>query len=166
METQRVEQGSVALERSSSEHRMIVTRSTSIQRISYRLLARFANRNDQVKQCTPVRLNSLKTMSLPPSSVGQLGADGPTLPDGNIERGERRDSEMLEADDWADTFVDSTPKFDPSTYNKRELAHRLAHPFVLLFIASLADGKIMTGVHYSSFHSEYCGYWHSAGVAK
>ena len=40
-----------------------------------------------------------------------------------VERGERRDSEM--GDDWADTFVDSTPKFDPSTYNKRELAHRL-----------------------------------------
>jgi hypothetical protein len=39
-----------------------------------------------------------------------------------VERGERRDSEM--GDDWADTFVDSTPKFDPSTYNKRELAHR------------------------------------------
>lgn len=39
------------------------------------------------------------------------------------ERGDRRDSEM--GDDWADTFVDSTPKFDPNTYNKRELAHRL-----------------------------------------
>ena len=41
-----------------------------------------------------------------------------------VDRGERRDSEMLEADDWADTFVDSTPKYDPSTYHKRELAHR------------------------------------------
>lgn len=39
------------------------------------------------------------------------------------ERGDRRDSEM--GDDWADTFVDSTPKFDPNTYNKRELAHRV-----------------------------------------
>lgn len=125
METQRVEQGSVALERSSSQQRMIVTRSTSIQRISYRFLARFPNRNDQVKQCTPVRLNSLKTMSLPPLSVHHLLGEG--IPDGNIERGERRDSEMLETDDWADTFVDSTPKFDPNTYNKRELAHRLAH---------------------------------------
>lgn len=37
----------------------------------------------------------------------------------------RRDSEMMEADDWADTFVDSSSKFDPNTYNKRELAHRL-----------------------------------------
>ena len=41
-----------------------------------------------------------------------------------IDRGERSDSEMVEADDWADTFVDSTPKYDPSTYHKRELAHR------------------------------------------
>ena len=37
-------------------------------------------------------------------------------------------------DDWADTFVDS-PKFDPSTYNKRELAHRLDSsilPYIIL----------------------------------
>jgi hypothetical protein len=56
-----------------------------------------------------------------------------------VERGERRDSEM--GDDWADTFVDS-PKFDPSTYNKRELAHRLDSSIYFL-ILSYALGLVV-----------------------
>lgn len=119
---------------------MIVIRSVAIQRISYRFLANSVNRSDyQPKPCSTVRLNSSLTTMPPPvllaarqqSEASPLNAAdmaaGTGSSYGQIDRGERRDSEMLEADDWADTFVDSTPKYDPTTYHKRELAHRLAN---------------------------------------
>lgn len=67
--------------------------------------------------------------------------------DAVVERGERRDSEMLEADDWADTFVDSNPKYDPTTYNKRELAHRLDQAILksILLYAIRVLGLVRTG---------------------
>jgi hypothetical protein len=117
-ERERVEQAASSRTR-APEHleRMIVTVAIHRRIIS---LSRFASQS--LWSTSRVRLLCSSSKAIPPP-VSMADRIAEIHANAVVERGERRDSEM--GDDWADTFVDSTPKFDPSTYNKRELAHRL-----------------------------------------